>query len=79
MKLRAANLLDLTRIEEMHRSVDITFSESAPPAARLWSLLSSTLSAFLPLSQETLIGAKSDVDDVLEAFNKVQKNASTLV
>ena len=33
----------------------------------------------LYLSQETLIGAKSDVDDVLEAFNKVQKNASTLV
>jgi hypothetical protein len=55
MKLRAANLLDLTRIEEMHRSVDLKLVGTAPPAAWLWSLLSSTLSAFLSLSQETLI------------------------
>jgi predicted N-acetyltransferase YhbS len=55
MKIRAAGLLDLARIEEMYRSADIRLSAEAPPAARLWSLLSSTLSAFLPLSQETLI------------------------
>src|ERR1700694_3365686 len=39
----------------MHRSSDILLSEQAPPAARLWTVLSSTLSALLPLSQETLI------------------------
>jgi len=55
MKIRAAGLLDLARIEEMHRSSDIKLSEAAPPAARLWTLLSSTLSALLPLSQETLM------------------------
>ncbi|HSS62249.1 MAG TPA: GNAT family N-acetyltransferase [Candidatus Limnocylindrales bacterium] len=55
MKVRPAGLLDLTRIEEMHRSSDIRLSEAAPPAARMWSLLSSTLSALLPLSQETLM------------------------
>ncbi len=55
MKLRAAGLLDLSRIEEMHRSADMTMNGADAPAARLWSLLSSTLSAFLPLSQETLI------------------------
>jgi GNAT superfamily N-acetyltransferase len=55
LKIRAAGLLDLTRIEEMHRSADVRLSEAEPPAARLWSLLSSTLSALLPLSQETLI------------------------
>ena len=55
MKIRAAGLLDLARIEEMHRSSDIRLSEAAPPAARLWTVLSSTLSALLPLSQETLI------------------------
>ena len=55
MKLRSAGLLDLSRIEEMHRSADIWLNEADPPAARLWSLLSSTLSAILPLSQETLI------------------------
>jgi len=54
MKLRAAGLLDLARIEELHRSSDKRWSEAAPPA-RLWSLVSSTLSALLPLSQETLI------------------------
>jgi len=55
MKVRTAGLLDLSRIEEMHRSSDIRLSETAPPAARLWSVLSSTLSALLPLSQETLM------------------------
>jgi predicted N-acetyltransferase YhbS len=55
VKIRAAGLLDLARIEEMHRSADIRLSEAEPPAARLWSLLSSTLSALLPLTQETLI------------------------
>src|SRR5712664_4813825 len=55
MKLRAASLLDLTRIEEIYRSAEMSLVETAVPAARLWSLLSSTLSAFLPLSQETLI------------------------
>ena len=39
----------------MHRSSETRLSEAAPPAARLWSLLSSTLSALLPLSQETLM------------------------
>ena len=60
MKIRAAGLMDLGRIEEMHRSADIRLSEAAPPAARLWSLLSSTLSALLPLSQETLIYVAED-------------------
>ena len=55
MKVRTAGLLDLSRIEEMHRSSEIRLSEAAPPAARLWSLLSSTLSALLPLYQETLM------------------------
>jgi len=55
VKIRAAGLLDLARIEEIHRSSDIRLSEPAPPAARLWTVLSSTLSALLPLSQETLI------------------------
>ncbi|HEX9363196.1 MAG TPA: hypothetical protein VGA47_05380 [Candidatus Dormibacteraeota bacterium] len=55
MRVRPAGLLDLARIEEMHRSSEIKLTETAPPAARLWSLLSSTLSALLPLSQETLM------------------------
>ena len=53
-------MLDLARIEEMHRSADIRLSEAAPPAARLWSLLSSTLSALLPLTQETLMYVAED-------------------
>ncbi len=65
MKLRAAGLLDLAKIEEMHRSSDMKLSEAAPPAARLWSLLSSTLSALLPLSQETLIYVAEDGGRIL--------------
>ena len=53
MKLRTAGVLDLGRIEEIHRKADMHPQDA--PAARLWSLLSSTLSALLPLSQETLI------------------------
>ena len=60
MKIRAAGLLDLARIEELHRSSDSRLTEAAPPAARLWTVLSSTLSALLPLSQETLIYVAED-------------------
>jgi hypothetical protein len=55
MKVRAAGLLDLSRIEELHRSAESHPNEASVPAARLWSLLSSTLSALLPLAQETLL------------------------
>jgi hypothetical protein len=60
LRIRPAGLLDLSRIEEMHRSSEIKVSAAAPPAARLWSLLSSTLSALLPLSQETLMYVAED-------------------
>lgn len=55
MKIRAAGLLDLSRVEELHRSAVSNLKEAPVPAARLWTLLSSTLSAFLPLAQETLL------------------------
>jgi acetyltransferase (GNAT) family protein len=60
VKVRAAGLLDLARIEEMHHTSELKVSAAAPPAARLWSLLSSTLSALLPLSQETLMYVAED-------------------
>src|SRR5215472_11923059 len=60
MKVRPAGLLDLARIEEMHRSSEIKVSAAAPPAARLWSLLSSTLSALLPLSLDSLMYVAED-------------------
>ena len=65
MRIRTAGLLDLARIEEMHRSSEIKLSEAAPPAARLWSLLSSTLSALLPLAQDTLIYVAEDKGKVV--------------
>ncbi len=58
MKVRAAGLLDLSRIEELHR-----VAESHPnevPAARLWSVLSSTLAALLPLTHETMLYVAED-------------------
>src|SRR4029077_16302545 len=55
VRIRTAGLLDLARIEEMHRSADILLSPAEPPAARLRWLSCSPLSALLPLSQETLI------------------------
>ncbi len=60
MRVRTAGLLDLSRIEEMHRSSETRLSEASTPAVRLWSLLSSTLSAVLPLYQETLMYVAED-------------------
>ncbi len=54
MKVRSANLLDLGRIEDIHRDSGVPGS-ALPPSVRLWSLVSHTLSALLPLSQETLL------------------------
>ncbi|TAM60376.1 MAG: hypothetical protein EPN50_07600, partial [Chloroflexota bacterium] len=54
MKLRSASLLDLSRIEAIYHEATTRFG-SVPPPARLWSLVSHTLSALLPLSQETLL------------------------
>lgn len=54
MRVRSANLLDLGRIEDIHRSSGAPLS-AQPPSVRLWSLVSHTLSALLPLSQETLL------------------------
>jgi hypothetical protein len=62
MKLRPAGVRDLGRIEQIHREAD-THPQDAP-AARLWSLVSSTLSAILPLSQETLIYVAEDAGKV---------------
>ncbi len=54
MKVRTANLLDLSRIEDIHRESGAPLS-AQPPSVRLWSLVSHSLSALLPLTQETLI------------------------
>ncbi|HVB76662.1 MAG TPA: hypothetical protein VNI34_02450 [Candidatus Nitrosotalea sp.] len=54
MKVRAARLLDLAAIEQIHREAEARLS-AVPPPARLWSVVSQTLSALLPLSQETLL------------------------
>ena len=54
MKLRNASLLDFTRIEQIHREAEARFS-TIPPPARLWALVSQTLTALLPLSQETML------------------------
>ena len=54
MKLRSASLLDLGRIEQIHGEAEARFPAESPPA-RLWSLVSQTLTAFLPLTQESLL------------------------
>ena len=59
MKVRSANLLDLGRIEDIHRESGAPLS-AQPPSVRLWSLVSHTLSALLPLSQETLLYVAED-------------------
>ncbi|HEX4215616.1 MAG TPA: GNAT family N-acetyltransferase [Candidatus Dormibacteraeota bacterium] len=54
MRLRTASLLDLGRIEQMHRDAEERFASEAP-TVRLWALVSQTLTAILPLAQESLL------------------------
>jgi hypothetical protein len=54
VRLRSASLKDLGRIEQIHREEEARFS-SEPSPARLWSLVSQTLTALLPLGQESLL------------------------
>ena len=54
VKVRSANLLDVGRVEELYRVGDGQISETSPPV-RLWTLVSHTFSALLPLTQESLI------------------------
>jgi GNAT superfamily N-acetyltransferase len=54
VRARPASLRDLGRIEELYRLAGPSLSEAGPPA-RLWTLFSQTLSALLPLTQETLL------------------------
>jgi hypothetical protein len=64
VKIRAANVRDLGRIEQIYREGGEQMSEAVPPA-RLWSLLTYTLSALLPLSQETLLYVAEDAGRLL--------------
>lgn len=54
MKLRSASVRDLVRIEQIYREAEAGFS-AVPPPARLWGLVSYTLSALLPLAHESLL------------------------
>lgn len=54
MKVRAANLLDLGKIEALYQSSSKTLS-AQPPPVRLWALVSHTLSALLPIYHESLL------------------------
>jgi predicted N-acetyltransferase YhbS len=64
MKLRNASLLDFSRIEQLHREAEARFS-TVPPPARLWALVSQTLTALLPLSHETLLYVAEDQGKVI--------------
>lgn len=54
MKVRAANLLDLGRIEDIYQAT-LRPQAAQPPPVRLWALVSHTLSALLPIYQESLL------------------------
>jgi hypothetical protein len=54
MKVRAASIRDLAGVEQLYQQGGAQ-SGVAPPVARLWSLVSQTVSALLPLYVETLL------------------------
>ena len=64
MKVRAANLWDLSRLEALHSRAGAVLSQ-APPTTRLWSVLSHTFASFLPMIQDSLIFLAEDRDQLL--------------
>ena len=58
MKIRAAGIRDLGGVQDLHHRAGAAFTQQPPPA-RLWSLLSHTLSAFL-LMQDSLLFVAED-------------------
>src|SRR5579859_6593774 len=54
MKVRSASLRDIGGVEQLYWDAGARMPHAAAPI-RLWSLLSHTLSALLPLAQETLL------------------------
>lgn len=75
MKVRSANILDLGRVEDIHRESGQP-QTAQPPSVRLWSLFSHTLSAILPLSQETLLYVAEDGGKVV-GFVQASGSGST--
>lgn len=61
MKVRAASLWDLGRLEELHRRAGAALSQS-PPTTGLRSLLSHTFASFLPMMQDSLIFIAEEKD-----------------
>ncbi len=76
MRVRQANLLDLGRIEDLHRRAGQPLS-AQPPSVRLWSLVSHTLSALLPLSQDTLLYVAEE-QGRLAGFVQASASGSTI-
>jgi ribosomal protein S18 acetylase RimI-like enzyme len=64
MKVRAASVWDLGRLEELHRRAGAALSQ-APPTTRLRSLLSHTFASFLPMMQDSLIFIAEDRERLL--------------
>lgn len=54
VRVRSAGIWDLGKVEELYNRSGAQIATTAPPA-RLWSLVSRTLSALLPLYQESLL------------------------
>ena len=59
MKVRTASIRDLGTIQDLHHRSGAVLTQE-PPTARLWSYLSHTLSAFLPLMQDSLLYVAED-------------------
>lgn len=54
VKVRGATFLDVGPLEQLHREAEARVIQ-LPAPVRLWTLVSNTLTAFLPLGQESMI------------------------
>jgi GNAT superfamily N-acetyltransferase len=75
VKVRAATFLDVGPVEELHREVEARVIQ-LPAPVRLWTLVSNTLTAFLPLGQESMILVAEDRGKVVGFIQASERSGS---
>jgi hypothetical protein len=75
VKVRGATFLDVGPVEQLHREAEARIIQ-LPAPVRLWTLVSNTLTAFLPLGQESMILVAEERDNVVGFIQASERSGS---
>ncbi|MBO0708934.1 MAG: GNAT family N-acetyltransferase [Candidatus Dormibacteraeota bacterium] len=75
LKVRAATFLDVGPVEQLHHEAEARVIQ-LPAPVRLWTLVSNTFTAFLPLGQESMILVAEDRGKVVGFIQASERSGS---